>query len=47
MEKEKFVETIERMTEADRQVATILYLKDIKDLLESLLDSQGVEKKHY
>ena len=47
MDKERFIKTIERLSKDEREVAIILYLKDIKDLLESLLEGKGIEKKHY
>ncbi len=47
MNYKEYRETIEKMTSKELQIAILLYLKDINDLLESFLDSQNIVKKHY
>ena len=47
MDYETFRETVKKMSPDERAVATILYLKDIKDLLQTLLESEGIKPKHY
>lgn len=40
-------ETLEKMTDSERQVAMVLYLTDIKDLLLSICEHNKVPLKHY
>lgn len=47
MEYEKYRETIIKMKESERQVAMLLYLKDIKDILMSFAESKEIDLKHY
>lgn len=47
MDFELFRKTVERMTKKERDVAIVLYLKDIKDLLQSFLESKKIKAKHY
>ena len=47
MDYEQFKKTVEGMSPKEREVVSILYLKDIKDLLQTLCESQGIEPKHY
>ena len=47
MDYKTYREIIARMSKKEREIATLLYIKDIKDLLMSLLESQNIEPKHY
>ena len=47
MDYEIYKATIEKMSTKEREVAMLLYMKDIKDMLQNLLESQGVTPKHY
>lgn len=42
-----FRATVEAMISEEREIAVLLYMKDIKDLLQTLLESKGIEPKHY
>jgi hypothetical protein len=47
MDYEKLTAALEKMTPKERQVAMVLYMKDIKDLLQTLLESQGITPRHF
>ncbi len=47
MDKNKFIETFNKMSDDEKAITVVLYVKDIKDLLESICDAKGIEKKHY
>mgnify|MGYP000697625881 CR=1 FL=1 len=47
MDYKKTKKILEDMTPKNREVTMIFYLKDIKDLLQTLLESKGIEPKHY
>jgi transcription initiation factor IIE alpha subunit len=43
----EFAATLEKMNEKEIAIATVMYLKDIKDMLQSLLEDQSIDFKHY
>jgi len=43
----KFKETIENMSPEEKATAVLLYLKDIKDILQSLAEHLNTPLKHY
>lgn len=47
MEYEAFKATIEKMSSEEREVAGLLYMKDVKDLLMSICEAKGIKPKHY
>ena len=47
MDYETYKNTLEKMDVDEKTTAICLYLKDIKDLLLTILESQNIKPKHY